>query len=309
MTVPPGSQPGADGAPPQLPTCVRHPDRPTGLRCTRCERPACPECLRDASVGQHCVDCVAQGQRGMRQPVTVAGARLPAKPILVPVLIAVNVLIFALTAVQAGSIGANFTAPLFDEFALWPILVAGGQWWRLLTAGFLHIGLLHLAMNMIALWVIGRDLELLLGRARFIAVYLLSLLGGSAAVFLFGDEVTPVAGASGAVYGLMGGIAIAALRLKVSLRPVLVVIALNIVASVVIPGISLLGHIGGLVLGVLATGALVYAPRNRQVLIQAGALGALLVVLLAVVITRDVQFGNVVCFGSGAQTRCGVLGS
>ncbi|RKT84374.1 Membrane associated serine protease, rhomboid family [Saccharopolyspora antimicrobica] len=309
MTVPPGSQPGADGAPPQLPTCVRHPDRPTGLRCTRCERPACPECLRDASVGQHCVDCVAQGQRGMRQPVTVAGARLSAKPILVPVLIAVNVVIFALTAVQAGSIGANFTAPLFDEFALWPILVAGGQWWRLLTAGFLHIGLLHLAMNMIALWVIGRDLELLLGRLRFIAVYLLSLLGGSAAVFLFGDEVTPVAGASGAVYGLMGGIAIAALRLKVSLRPVLVVIALNIVASVVIPGISLLGHIGGLVLGVLATGALVYAPRNRQVLIQAGALGALLLVLLAVVITRDVQFGNVVCFGSGAQTRCGVLGS
>ncbi|MER7078909.1 Membrane associated serine protease, rhomboid family [Saccharopolyspora kobensis] len=309
MTVPPGSQPGADGAPPQLPTCVRHPDRPTGLRCTRCERPACPECLRDASVGQHCVDCVAQGQRGMRQPVTVAGARLPAKPILVPVLIAVNVVIFALTAVQAGSIGANFTAPLFDEFALWPILVAGGQWWRLLTAGFLHIGLLHLAMNMIALWVIGRDLELLLGRLRFIAVYLLSLLGGSAAVFLFGDEVTPVAGASGAVYGLMGGIAIAALRLKVSLRPVLVVIALNIVASVVIPGISLLGHIGGLVLGVLATGALVYAPRNRQVLIQAGALGALLLVLLAVVITRDLQFGNVVCFGSGAQTRCGVLGS
>ncbi|WP_246154466.1 rhomboid family intramembrane serine protease [Saccharopolyspora hirsuta] len=309
MTVPPGSQPGADGAPPQLPTCVRHPDRPTGLRCTRCERPACPECLRDASVGQQCVDCVAQGARSTRQAVTVAGARLSDKPILVPVLIAVNVIVFALTAVQAGSIGSNFTAPLFDDFALWPILVAGGQWWRLLSAGFLHIGLLHLAMNMIALWVIGRDLELLLGRVRFAAVYVLSLLGGSAAVFLFGDELRPVAGASGAVYGLMGGIAIAALRLKVSLRPVLVVIGLNIVASVVIPGISLLGHLGGLVLGVLATGALVYAPRNRQVLIQAGALGVLLVVLLAVVITRDAQFGNVVCFGSGAETRCGVLGS
>ncbi|MER7010475.1 rhomboid family intramembrane serine protease [Saccharopolyspora sp. NPDC000359] len=309
MTVPPGSQQGADGAPPQLPTCVRHPDRPTGLRCTRCERPACPECLRDASVGQHCVDCVAQGQRGTRQPVTVAGARLASKPILVPVLIAVNVAVFALTAVQAGSIGANFTAPLFGDFALWPILVAGGEWWRLLTAGFLHIGLLHLAMNMIALWVIGRDLELLLGRVRFAAVYGLSLLGGSAAVFLFGEEAKAVAGASGAVYGLMGGIAIAALRLKVSLRPVLVVIALNIAASVLIPGISLLGHIGGLVLGVLATGALVYAPRNRQVLVQAGALGALLVVLVAVLITRDAQFGNVICFGSGAQTRCGVLGS
>ncbi|MGW1681765.1 rhomboid family intramembrane serine protease [Saccharopolyspora sp. NPDC002376] len=309
MTVPPGSQPGADGAPPQLPTCVRHPDRPTGLRCTRCERPACPECLRDASVGQHCVDCVAEGQRGQRQAVTVAGAKLSDKPILVPLLIAVNVVIFAITAIQAGSIGANHTAPIFDQFALWPILVAGGQWFRLVTSGFLHIGLLHLAMNMIALWVIGRDLELLLGRWRFAAVYVLSLLGGGAAVFLFGDEMAPVAGASGAVYGLMGGIAIAALRLKVSLRPVLVVIALNIGASVVIPGISLLGHLGGLVLGVLATGALVYAPRNRQTLIQAGALAGLLVVLLAMLITRDMQFGNLVCFGSGSQARCGVLGT
>ncbi|MCI2422304.1 rhomboid family intramembrane serine protease [Saccharopolyspora sp. K220] len=308
MTVPPGSQPGADGAPPQLPTCVRHPDRPTGLRCTRCERPACPACLRDAAVGQQCVDCVAQGQRNFRRPVTVAGARLSDKPILVPVLVAANVAIFVLTAVQAGSIGANYQSAWFDELALWPILVAGGQWWRLITSGFLHFGLLHLLMNMIALWVIGRDLELVLGRLRFGAVYLLSLLGGSTAVFLFGDEVTAVAGASGAVYGLMGGIAIAALRLKVSLRPVLVVIALNIAASVLIPGISLLGHLGGLVLGVAATGALVYAPRDRRTLVQGAALAALLVVLIALLVTRDVQFGNVVCIGSGANTRCG-LGS
>lgn len=309
MTVPPGSQHGADGAPPQLPTCVRHPDRPTGLRCTRCERPACPACLRDAAVGQQCVDCVAQGQRGSRRPVTVAGARLSDKPILVPLLVAVNVVVFALTAVQAGSVGANHTAPLFDDFALWPILAAGGQWWRLISSGFLHIGLIHLAMNMIALWVIGRDLELLLGRLRFAAVYFLSLLGGSTAVFMFGDALQSVAGASGAVYGLMGGIAVAALRLKVSLRPVLLVIGLNIAASVLIPGISLLGHLGGLVVGVLATGALVYAPRQRQALIQAGALVALLVVLIAVLVTRDAQFGNIVCIGSGENVRCGQLGS
>ncbi|MGI8309242.1 rhomboid family intramembrane serine protease [Saccharopolyspora hattusasensis] len=309
MTVPPGSQPGADGAPPQLPTCVRHPDRPTGLRCTRCERPACPECLRDAAVGQQCVDCVAQGQRSMRRPVTVAGARLAKKSILVPVLVAINVVVFALTAVQAGSIGGNYTAALFGDFALWPVVVAGGQWWRLISAGFLHIGLLHLAMNMIALWVIGRDLELLLGRLRFGAVYLLSLLGGSTAVFMFGEPMGMVAGASGAVYGLMGGIAIAALRLKISLRPVLVVIALNIAASVLIPGLSLLGHLGGLVIGVLATGALVYAPRERRTLVQVGALTALLVVLIAVLVTRDLQFGNVVCIGSGADTRCGLLRS
>ncbi|GAA4856751.1 rhomboid family intramembrane serine protease [Saccharopolyspora rosea] len=306
MTVPPGSQPGADGAPPQQPTCVRHPDRPTGLRCTRCERPACPECLREASVGYQCVDCVAQGrQAAPRQPVTVAGARLGSKPIVVPLVIAANVVVFVLTAVQAGSANQNFQSWFFTDFALWPIFVAGGQWWRLLTAGFLHIGMIHLAMNMIALWVIGRDLELVLGRIRFTAVYLLSLFGGSTAVFLFGNEVQPVAGASGAVYGLMGGIAIAAFRLRVNLRPILVVIALNLVLSVSIPGISLLGHLGGLVAGSLATGALVYAPRSRQALVQAGVLTALFLVLVLAVVLRDAQFGDLVCHGSGVDVSCG----
>ncbi|MFC7342522.1 rhomboid family intramembrane serine protease [Saccharopolyspora griseoalba] len=303
MTVPPGSQPGADGAPAQLPGCVRHPDRPTGLRCVRCDRPACPECLRDASVGMQCVDCVAEGERTTRRPMTVAGAQLREKPMLVPALIAVNVVIFAITALQAGSM-RNYGSALFADFAMLPITVAAGQWWRLLSSGFLHIGLVHLAMNMIALWVIGRDLELLLGRFRFAAVYALSLLGGSVGVFLFGAADAPVAGASGAIYGLMGGIAIAAMRLKVSLKPVLVVIALNIVLSITIPGISLLGHLGGLVLGTAATAALLYAPRQNRAMVQAGALAGLLVLLIAVVITRDVQFGDISCFGDGFQTRC-----
>lgn len=303
MTVPPGSSPGADGAPPQLPGCVRHPDRPTGLRCVRCDRPACPDCLRDASVGMQCVDCVAQAERTTRRSTTVAGARLREKPILVPVLIAINVVIFAITALQAGSM-RNFASALFGDFAMLPLTVAAGEWWRLLSSGFLHIGFLHLAMNMIALWVIGRDLELLLGRSRFIAVYALSLLGGSVAVFLFGAVNAPVAGASGAIYGLMGGIAIAALRLKISMRPVLIVIGLNIVLSISIPGISLLGHLGGLVLGVAATAAMVYAPRQNRNLVQAGAVAGLLVVMIAVIITRDVQLGDISCFGSGLQTRC-----
>lgn len=305
MAVPPGSS----GEPPATPVCARHPDRPTGLSCTRCERPACPDCLREAPVGYHCVDCVAEGQRGRREALTVAGARLGDKPIVVPAMIAINVLVFVLTAVQAGSAAANHVSPTFASYALWPVLVAGGEWWRLLTSGFLHLGLVHLAMNMLALWVIGRDLEMLLGRVRFAAVYLLSLLGGSAAVFLFGEVGRSVAGASGAVYGLMGGIAVAALRLKISLRPVLIVIGLNVVLSVSIPGISLLGHLGGLALGAASTAALVYAPRQRRTLFQAGVLGALLVVLVLALVTRDVQLGNVVCTGQGAAVRCGVYPS
>ncbi|MEV4728481.1 rhomboid family intramembrane serine protease [Saccharopolyspora sp. NPDC049426] len=305
MTVPPGTTPGPDGAPPQLPTCARHPDRPTGLRCTRCERPACPECLRDASVGQQCVDCVREGGATVRRPVTVAGARLRDKPILVPLLIAANVAAYVLTAVQAGNFGANYRSALFVDYSLIPLTVAGGQWWRLVTSGFLHIGVVHLVMNMLALWVIGRDLELLLGRARFAAVYGLSLIGGSTAVFLLGGAEAPVAGASGAVYGLMGGIAVAALRLNVSLRPVITVIALNIVASVLIPGISLLGHIGGLILGAASTAALVYAPRERRTLVQAGALVGLLVVLVVVLFVRDASYGDLACFGSGYALACG----
>ena len=270
------------------PVCPRHPDRPTGLRCARCDRPACPECLREAPVGYHCVDCLARSGR-TPEPVTVAGARLGRRPLVVPAIVLANVLLYLVTAVQAGSGTRNYAAPLFDQFAMLPPLVAQGQWWRLVSTGFLHIGLLHLVMNMIALWVIGKDLELVLGRARFTAVYALSLLGGSTAVFLFGALDSPVAGASGAVYGLLGGIAVAAFRLRVSLRPVLVVIAINIVFTISLPGISLLGHLGGLVVGAAATGALVYAPRSRQSWWQAGALGVLLLVLVVLLAVRNTQ--------------------
>lgn len=303
MTVPPGSSTTPEERSPQQPGCFRHPERPTGLRCTRCERPACPDCLREAAVGYQCVDCVARGQQGMRRQRTIAGAQLSNKPLVVPALIVANVLVFLVTAVQAGSGTQNSSSVLFEELSLRPLGVAGGQWWGLVTSGFLHIGLAHLAMNMIALWVIGRDLELLLGRLRFASVYGLSLLGGSTAVFLFGDLQAPVAGASGAVYGLMGGIAVAALRLKVSLRPVLIVIAINIVLTLSIPGLSLLGHFGGLIAGALATAALVYAPRTRQLAWQSGVLLALLGVLVVMLVTRDMQFGDVTCFTTPAGGR------
>jgi membrane associated rhomboid family serine protease len=235
--------------------------------------------------------------------VTVAGARLSTTPIIVPVLVGLNVLGYVVTAAQAGGFD-NFRSPLFDEWSLWPPPVAAGQWWRLVTSGFLHIGVTHLLVNMIALWVLGRDLEIVLGRLRFTSVYLLSLLGGSTAVFLFGDLGNPVAGASGAVYGLMGGIAIAAFRLKLDLKPVLLVIGFNIALSVALPGISLLGHLGGLVVGFAATAALLYAPASRRNAWQAGVLVALFVVLMALLVTRDAQFGAISCFGSGDQTRC-----
>lgn len=303
MNVPPG-QPDEQHGAQAMPGCFRHPDRPTGLRCTRCERPACPECLREASVGYHCVDCVRQGQRNTREPVTIAGARVGGKPIVVPVLIAVNVLLFVLSAVQAGSAAENFRSELFLQWRMAPVQVAAGEWWRVVSSGFLHQGMIHMVVNMIALWVVGRDMEVLLGRIRFCAVYLLGLLGGSMFVFLFGSVFLPVVGASAALYGLFGGIAVAAWRLKLNMRPILLVIGLNVVLTLTIPGISLFGHLGGLVLGTAATAALIYAPANRRLLWQSGALVALLAVLLVAMFTRDAMLGETVCGMSRGEYRC-----
>jgi membrane associated rhomboid family serine protease len=173
----------------------------------------------------------------------------------------INVTIFAVTAVQAGSVSDNAYAPLFQQWALQPEAVIHGAWWQLLTSGFLHIGPFHLAFNMIALWVIGRDLERVLGRVRFLVVYLISLLGGSLAVLQFANPASNTAGASGAVFGLMGGLAVVLIRLRLSPRPALTIIVLNVIISFV-PGISLFGHLGGLAFGTATTAAMVYGPRR-----------------------------------------------
>jgi membrane associated rhomboid family serine protease len=277
-----------------IPSCVRHPDRPTGLRCTRCDRPACVDCLVDASVGHQCVDCVRDGSQETRQPRPARRSARAGQPrlVVVPGLIAVNVAVFVLTAVQAGGISTVEISPVFRDGVLVPALVSDGQWWRLVTSGFLHVGNyggygpVHLLFNMLALFLIGRDLESALGRARFLVVYLVALLGGSTAVMLFGAADGSVAGASGAIYGLFGGIAVVVFKLKLNPGPVLTLVVINIVLSVALPGISLLGHIGGLVAGTLAAAAMVYAPAARRVVLQSTVCGALVVVMLVMIGVR-----------------------
>lgn len=295
MTVPPGYPPGpAQPYEPQqgLPACVRHPDRPTGLRCVRCDRPACPECLRDASVGYQCVDCVNEGRRTVRQQTTVAGAVLRTQLVVVPVMVVLNLALYAFTAAQAGSMTGNDRSQLFEDWVLWPFaVVAYDEPWRLVTAGFLHYGPIHIALNMVALWILGRDIEPLLGRARFLAVYLLALLGGSASVFLFGPIGAGTAGASGAVWGVMGAVLVAVVRLKLNPQPVLGVILINVFISF-LPGISLLGHLGGFVAGAAATAALVYAPRQNRTRIQVGALSAIGVLLVVAIALRWAQLAG-----------------
>ncbi|MEP9393190.1 rhomboid family intramembrane serine protease [Gordonia sp. VNK1] len=249
--------------------CYRHPDRPTALSCTRCGRPACPECLRPAAVGAHCVDCVRDqgtqqvtrpgfGDRGVR-PV-VARVRTARRPIATYTLIAINVAVFAYTVYAAGSFDVQISAPLLHgELVRGNVIL--GEYWRLLTAGFLHYSLIHLAVNMVSLYILGRDLEIALGIGRFVMVYMIALFGGSAAVMLLQGNETRSAGASGAIYGLMGAMLVVVLRLRISPAPVLTIIAINLVMSFTIPGISMAAHVGGLIFGAAATAAFIFAPR------------------------------------------------
>lgn len=300
------------------PTCWWHPDRPTGLRCTRCERYACPECLRDASVGYHCIDCVESARKQQRAQQaghrrsglgyrTVAGARASGQVIVTPVLIALNVLVFVVTAAQARSVMRNDASALFDSWSEVPMVVAAGEWWRLFTGGFLHFGLIHLAMNMLALWFLGRELEPLLGKVRYIGLYGLSLFGGGAAVYAGSATNIPTAGASGAVYGLLGGILVAVLRLKLHYGFIVGIILLNFVMTLQF-GFSLMGHLGGFVVGVLLTAALVYAPARSRLPVQLGTAVAIAVTLLALVLARDAQFGETRCT-EPPEVRCGWTGS
>jgi len=286
MSVPAGGPPEA-----QTQVCVRHPDRPTGLRCIRCDRPACPQCLREAPVGMQCVDCVSAGARSTPR----ARVRSSSTPVVVPTLIAINVAVFVLTVINAGSVADNASGSLFAATALAPVQVAGGGWWRLVTSGFLHIGLLHLLFNMIALWFIGRDVELVLGRLRFSVLYGASLLGGSAAVMLFGNPGGEVAGASGAIFGLMGALLVLLRRMQLPMTQALVIVGLNVVLSLTVPGISLLGHLGGLVVGVVVAAGMVHGPARSRPAAGLVVAGSVVAVLVVAILLRDVSFGSVVC--------------
>lgn len=214
-------------------------------------------------MGYQCVDCVAAGARSQPRTSIIPWAQPPGRSVVIPILIAINVAVFVVTVVQAGSLANNTSAALFQQWALRPEAVAHGAWWQLLTSGFLHIGPLHIAFNMIALWVIGRDLEQALGRIRFLVVYLVSLLGGSLAVFVFtNNPASDTAGASGAVFGLMGGLAVVLMRLRLSPRPALTIILLNVIISFAVPNISILGHLGGLASGATLTAVMVYSPKK-----------------------------------------------
>ncbi|MYW68925.1 rhomboid family intramembrane serine protease [Streptomyces sp. SID8379] len=279
-----------------LPGCYRHPDRQTGIRCTRCERPICPECMVSASVGFQCPECVRGGSGtghapAANQPRTVAGGTIASDPRLVTkVLIGINVAVF---------IAAQISDTLLDHLVLvgsWPPGpfapqegVAAGEWYRLVTSMFAHYEIWHIAFNMLSLWWLGGPLEAALGRSRYLALYFVSGLAGGAVAYVFADPHTSTLGASGAIYGLFGATAVLMRRLNYDMRPVIGLLVINLIFTFTWAGISWQAHIGGLVAGVVVGYAMVHAPRERRSLIQFGTCGLLLAVVIVMILVRTAQ--------------------
>ncbi|MBQ0990425.1 rhomboid family intramembrane serine protease [Micromonospora sp. PSH03] len=294
-------------SPPTTPVCYRHPGRETYVRCSRCDRPICPDCMRDASVGHQCPECVNEGRRSVRPARTAFGGGTAGRHgYVTKALIAVNVLLLLLSIASArggdaavggsgfgglmgGSTpltewGAVLGRAYLSDYTLGGI--AEGQWYRLVTAMFLHYGVLHLLLNMWALWVLGRSLEANLGRVRFAALYLIAGLGGNVAAYLFSSPRAATVGASTAVFGLFAALIIIERKLGRDISRIIPILVINLVFTLAVPGISIPGHLGGLVVGALMALVLAYAPRGRRTLVQVTGGALILLILLALVLFR-----------------------
>ena len=279
--TPPPTPPTAP--PPAVLTCYRHPGRETGVTCARCERPICPECMTPASVGFQCPECVSEGRKSVRVARTMYGGKVRERADVTLALIAVNVVVFLLTAASgAGVATGNGRSSVYDHFALIPALVAHGDWYRLVSSMFLHYGILHIGFNMWALYVIGTPLEGMLGRSRFAALYFLSGIGGGILSFSTGQVLTPAAGASGAIFGIFGAFFVILRRRNLETGGILGLIVVNLVLSFTFANIDWRGHVGGLVTGAAVGAVFAYAPsgpsRDR---VQAAGCAVIAVILAA----------------------------
>jgi membrane associated rhomboid family serine protease len=298
---------GTDGPVPTAPVCYRHPDRATYVRCTRCDRPICPECMREASVGHQCPECVNEGRRSVRPARTAFGGGAAGRHgYVTKTLIALNVLVMLLsigsarsgTAVAGGSGFGGLlgdSTPLTDWGSVLGLAIlpdgsiggiAEGQWYRLVTAMFLHYGVVHLLLNMWALWVLGRSLEAVLGPLRFLALYLIAGLGGNVAVYLFSPVNQPSVGASTAIFGLFAALFVIMRRLGRDTSAIVPILVINLIFTFTVPHISIAGHLGGLVIGALMALVLAYAPRRRRTLFQVAGGTIIVLVLLVLAVVR-----------------------
>ena len=278
-------------------TCYRHTSRPTGASCTRCERPICPECMIEAPVGHHCPTCVNEARTQMRQVkrVTFARGMMAGRTGVVTIaLVAANVVVYLIE---------NSSNEFFVRYADNALLVAvNDEYYRMITAAFLHGSVLHLAFNMFALYSIGSQLEAALGSARFLPLYALSALGGSALSHWIGKPYTFSVGASGAVFGILGAYYVVARNRGLDTRQIGGLIVINLLLGAVVPNIDNAGHVGGLLTGGVLAVAYEWAerqPARRQALATAGALAAVAAIIAVATVLRIEQLRSEFPFPPG----------
>ena len=267
------------GAPSTSTTCYRHPDTPTGRRCTRCGKPACNRCLTKASVGSHCLDCAKAAQPDLKTRAKFWSAGQP--NLVTMVLISLNIAVFVgvllwtrdSNALSGSATEAHINFGLSKDVLAEPIrwrvsgggivITEPGDWYRLVTSGFMHYGVIHIALNMYFLYVLGPLLEPPLGRVRFLLLYAASLLGGSLGVLVL-DSGGLTAGASGAVFGLLAAAAVGLWRRGVNPFSTSIgkVLLLNLFLTFFIGGISIGGHLGGAAAGAICA-TVMLAPGHQ----------------------------------------------
>jgi membrane associated rhomboid family serine protease len=244
-------------------TCYRHPNRETGVSCSNCGRPICPECMTSTSVGMRCPECARQTTKvrvGQAAFATTAG-KMPATYAL----IGINVVVFLIELVGGGSGGFSGGGSVIHDAGLRGPDIANGDWWRVISGGFLHAGFLHLLLNMYVLDIAGRILEPGIGTPRFLGIYFVSLVAGSLGALIV-DPNTVTVGASGAIFGLMAAVIVVARGRGVDelAQQFGLFVVLNLVLTFSISGISVGGHIGGLVGGLVAAALVIFVERRMS---------------------------------------------
>ncbi|MBS1871315.1 MAG: rhomboid family intramembrane serine protease [Actinobacteria bacterium] len=250
-----------------MPTCYRHPTRETGVACSNCGRPICPDCMTSTTVGMRCPECARQRTRVVRPRAMSA-----ATPVATQAIIAINVVVY-LAELFGGSGFGSVGGTVYQHGALYGPLVAAGDWWRVISSGFLHAGFFHVALNMVFIWFIGRSLEPAIGTARFVVAYGASLLCGSFGVLLLEPNSIAV-GASGAAFGLLGALIVEARSRGIDLWSTgLIQIALiNFAFTFLGANIAVGAHLGGFAGGILV--GVIYDQFDRRRLPREASLAA-----------------------------------
>ncbi|CAN5668808.1 rhomboid family intramembrane serine protease [soil metagenome] len=282
-TTPPRSpEPTVDGS--EVTYCSGHPDTPTKLRCSRCDRPICGRCAIPATVGQHCPWCIAEARKSAPRVRSAMAATAP--------------VVIAIVAVNAAFFFAQQLVPgLTVRLGAIPAAIADGQWYRLLTPMLLHAGLLHIGLNMFVLWVYGPNVEQAFGTARFVAMYVITGFLGGATSFVFGPCRSLGVGASGAIFGIVGVLLVYLYNRRRSafvagyLKNLMLFVGINLVFGFVLPRIDNFAHIGGLVAGMaLGAGFDGRRPGIASTAIQTITAVAVVGAGLALVATRATSF-------------------